>query len=134
MSPGNGEKVIAIQNNACTITRNSDPTQSFFQLVYNIAYRNELGFVSPDQVSSIPYQYVIPGTADFVQISDQRTRLWSPATPAEPIIHENECMNVFARWCGDGLISNSETCDPADPSKTAWGTNGCSAACQPLEG
>lgn len=37
-------------------------------------------------------------------------------------------------WCGDGVIDSpdGESCDPADASKTGWGTAGCSASCQPV--
>lgn len=27
------------------------------------------------------------------------------------IIQKNECVNIYARWCGDGIVSNGETCD-----------------------
>jgi hypothetical protein len=45
-------------------------------------------------------------------------------------------------WCGDGVKDNytdsatgdriRETCDPADSSKSGWGTGGCSNSCQPV--
>ena len=43
-----------------------------------------------------------------------------------------ECSRYNIRWCGDGLVSNGEACDPADASRAGWGAGGCSALCQPV--
>ncbi len=106
---------MAVQNNTCTINRNTNPAIPFAQFVYNIAYKTEAGIAQPESISSLTYEYVIPGTSNYVQIPDQRMRLWAPAAPATPIIHDNECANYYARWCGDGIVSNGEVCDPAAP-------------------
>lgn len=37
---------------------------------------------------------------------------------------DNECFNIYARWCGDGLLTNGESCDPAAPGQS-------SATCSP---
>jgi hypothetical protein len=34
--------------------------------------------------------------------------------------------------CGDGIRNGNEQCDPNDPSRTGWGTLGCSNMCEPL--
>jgi hypothetical protein len=43
-----------------------------------------------------------------------------------------ECARYNMRWCGDGLKTNGEVCDPADPTKDDWGTGGCNTSCQPV--
>ncbi len=53
---------------------------------------------------------------------------WSSA----PSQIDNECFDLYTRWCGDGLVTNSETCDPADSTKSGWGTNGCDTSCKPI--
>jgi hypothetical protein len=45
---------------------------------------------------------------------------------------ENRCFDLYTRWCGDGLISHNEVCDPAEPSHSKWGIGGCSTSCQPI--
>ena len=32
---------------------------------------------------------------------------------------DNECYNIYAAWCGDGVVDTGhETCDPAAPGYT----------------
>lgn len=47
-------------------------------------------------------------------------------------VSDVECVNIYARWCGDGLRTNGEACDPADASHVGWGNGGCNASCQPV--
>ncbi len=80
-------------------------------MVFRIGFKTEIGFtntVVPNQ-----YWYFDPGNPTQNFIGDQRTREWGPVEQ-----HENECLNYYARWCGDGLITNGETCDPAAPGYT----------------
>lgn len=41
--------------------------------------------------------------------------------------------NSFAMLCGNGVLNKKygEQCDPKDPSKLNWGTDGCSVTCKP---
>lgn len=58
-----------------------------------------------------------------------------------PYFH-TECQPYEITWCWDGIKDNytdptwfqvSETCDPADPSKSGWGTGWCHpTTCQPI--
>lgn len=53
---------------------------------------------------------------------------WSSA----PSQIDNECFDLYTRWCGDGVVTNGETCDPADSTKSGWGVGGCDSSCKPV--
>ena len=50
--------------------------------------------------------------------------------------HHTECAYYRVSWCGDGILDTAEgeTCDSADTTHAGWGTGGCNASCQPING
>lgn len=45
-------------------------------------------------------------------------------------ITKTECFNYYVRWCGDGLLSHGETCDPAAPGQSVATCN--PTTCTPI--
>ncbi|MCK9272007.1 hypothetical protein M0P65_00485 [Candidatus Gracilibacteria bacterium] len=132
VSPGNMLWVIAFANNTCTVDISSRPNRNnpVGQFVYNIGFKNETGFGVGN--TSIGYFYYRPNGLSYwpqESIPNQTNRTWS-----NPIEHGNECFNLYVDYCGDGVITNGESCDPTDPTRTGWGANGCNASCQPING
>jgi Domain of unknown function DUF11 len=40
--------------------------------------------------------------------SDQRKRIWTPTSAEAPAYHANECLNFYAKWCGDGVVDATD--------------------------
>lgn len=121
-SPWNYQHVNAFYNNNCLLNRNTNPNLPFTQIVFRIGFKYEESFQS--SVINNQYFFFNMGLSLINYISDQRTRNWGELKQ-----HSNECLNIYARWCWDGIVSsaNWETCDNWSLNWTAW--NSCSSTC-----
>lgn len=126
-SPWNYQHVNAFYNNNCSLTRNTDPNIPFAQIVFRVWYKYEDSFQS--SVINNQYFYFNIASSIINYINDQRTRNWWELKQ-----HSNECLNYYARWCWDWILSteNWETCDNWNLNWTAW--NSCNLSCQTIPG
>jgi hypothetical protein len=108
VSPGNNASVVAFINNTCTYTRNNNPSLPFAQFIYQVGYKEVTGYFVPEQLTELPggYNYYPENGTKNVKIPDQRKRTWS-----NELVDSKACVAFYARWCGDGIVSDGEVCD-----------------------
>lgn len=91
---------------------------------------------SLDRRPTNKYLTGIPATYTYTDLSwnvQTKTYTNKPDWSSAPQQIDNECFDLYTRWCGDGLRTNSEVCDPADTSHAGWGVGGCDNVCQPID-
>ena len=59
---------------------------------------------------------------------DEGTHKWT--WKCSNVAWEEDCRAIKP-YCGDGVLDEWETCDPADPNHTNWWSDGCSLTCEP---
>lgn len=93
----------------------NDAQNVAFQIAYTVA-RVHTNTSSSRLLGPVIWQYVPFGSSVQYPFGNNPRSLSVDPTDISKV----ECYNYYARWCGDGIVSNSEVCDPADTSKTAW--------------
>jgi uncharacterized repeat protein (TIGR01451 family) len=115
LSPGNGEKVLAIWAN-CTFNKPTNKDKRTLQFVYNIGYYD----ISTSGGLFYPYTGDLYYHESYSDVANNtpKSKRYTNVGFTNLQIHDNECYNVELRYCGDGIISTEEweTCDPSDPA------------------
>ena len=114
-----GKYYAIVSTDQCVISKKmkQDPSKPSAQIVYNVAYKRETWF----QSGRSNYYYFKESDSTQYFLPNQTKRTWWPVEHSG-----NECYNIYAHWCGDGVQDAwQEQCD--DGNNVDW--DGCSATC-----
>ena len=122
IAPWNNTKVVALWAN-CIYNKPTNKNKRTIQFVFNIKYADiTKNWTKTDTESYMTYD----GSFKTHKKTYKNFRVWRPIKT-----HENECMNIELRYCGDGIVSNWEKCDPQAPG---YNEQNCSVqTCTPIE-
>lgn len=124
LTPGGNKDVVAFGAN-CTFNKPTDNTKRNLQFVYNV--RHAAVGNSGDIPLPSPYEFTYFETTNDIRNDNQNVFTINNGFLSDIKVHDNECQNFELRYCGDGLITNGETCDPAAPgfNETTCNVNTC---------
>ena len=108
----------------CTFNKPTNPANREVQFMYNV---NHWAVTTNGSQTRTKIYYDLNFTQQSITFNNYYIQ--------DYVTHDNECLNVELRYCGDGIYDpgNGETCDPNDPNHSGWGTGGCSqSACTPI--
>lgn len=117
VSPGNNIKVVAY-GATCRFHKPTNPNNKHVQFVFKINHGQILSD-GTHGTQTKEYKTVSGGNWQTHYKSYQNYRV------ANYELHANECLNITLAWCGDGIVSHGEQCDPAAPGQS-------SATCDPV--
>ncbi|MDA7494762.1 hypothetical protein N8455_00310 [Candidatus Gracilibacteria bacterium] len=119
--PQDGYYIAAIADDECYINKTVRENTNLpaAQLVYNIAFKREEGFLE----GTGNYYYYNSGSTVQHFIPDQTKRNWGDVE-----YHGNECYNIYTHYCGDGVEDYGyEQCDDG-PN----GSSTCTSTCESI--